>query len=127
MRLESTSMEKEVDIRKVARQHVEMDDFFAGFSLKGDQVDQPETVNDNVAVVLEQIAEEVGKCQACQLGASRKNAVPGVGSPNARLVFVGEAPGADEDAQGEPFVGRAGKLLDKIIAGMGLRRQDVFI
>lgn len=127
MRLESASMEKGVDIRKVARQHFEMDDFFAGFSIKSDQVDRPGPVDDNVAVVLEQIAEEVGNCRACQLGSSRKNAVPGVGNPNARLVFVGEAPGADEDAQGEPFVGRAGKLLDKIIAGMGLSRQDVFI
>jgi DNA polymerase len=53
--------------------------------------------------------------------------VPGEGNPNARIVFVGEGPGADEDAQGRPFVGRAGQLLDKVIAAMGLKRSDVFI
>ncbi|MHC4284665.1 MAG: uracil-DNA glycosylase [Planctomycetota bacterium] len=58
---------------------------------------------------------------------SRTNAVPGEGDPNARIMFVGEAPGADEDAQGRPFVGRAGKLLDKIITACGLKRSDVFI
>ncbi|MFA5785330.1 MAG: uracil-DNA glycosylase, partial [Phycisphaerae bacterium] len=55
------------------------------------------------------------------------NAVPGEGNPNAGIVFVGEAPGADEDAKGRPFVGRAGQLLDKIINAMGLRREDVYI
>ena len=77
--------------------------------------------------VMQQVAEEVATCTRCMLHHSRKNAVPGEGNPNARIAFVGEAPGADEDAQGRPFVGRAGKLLDKIITAMGLNRTDVFI
>ncbi len=66
-------------------------------------------------------------CQLCPLGKTRRNLVFGDGNPNARLVFVGEAPGADEDAQGLPFVGRAGQLLTKIIEAMGLTREDVYI
>ena len=120
-------MGKEVDIRKVVQQHAEIDTFFAGFSIKDDEMSQPGLLNNDVVAVLGQIGDEVRQCSRCELGTSRANAVPGAGNPNARLVFVGEAPGADEDAQGEPFVGRAGKLLDKIIAGMGLRRQDIFI
>jgi len=71
---------------------------------------------------------EIGDCRRCKLAPHRTNLVFGVGNPKARLVFVGEAPGADEDARGEPFVGRAGQLLTEIITkGMGLRREDVYI
>lgn len=76
---------------------------------------------------LAEIAEQVNQCRKCDLGSLRTNAVPGEGSAQARIMFVGEAPGADEDAQGRPFVGRAGQLLDRIIAAMGLRREDVYI
>jgi DNA polymerase len=76
---------------------------------------------------LEQIRKNLGACQRCKLGATRKNIVFGVGNPNARLLFVGEGPGADEDAQGEPFVGDAGKMLNRIIAAMELKREDVYI
>ncbi len=76
---------------------------------------------------LEQIRKNLGACQRCKLGATRKNLVFGVGNPNARLLFVGEGPGADEDTQGEPFVGDAGKMLNRIIAAMGLKREDVYI
>jgi DNA polymerase len=76
---------------------------------------------------LENIAEQTRKCRKCELGSLRKNAVPGEGNTSARLMFVGEAPGADEDTQGRPFVGRAGQLLDKIISACGLKRQDVWI
>ncbi len=76
---------------------------------------------------LEQIRKDLGACQRCKLGATRKNLVFGTGNPQARLVFVGEGPGADEDAQGEPFVGDAGKMLNRIIAAMGLKREDVYI
>jgi uracil-DNA glycosylase family 4 len=78
-------------------------------------------------VGLEAIRAEMGDCQRCSLGALRKNLVFGVGNPKAALVFVGEAPGADEDREGEPFVGRAGQLLTKIIEAMGLARRDVYI
>ena len=74
------------------------------------------------------IREDLGPCVRCKLhGLGRKQIVFGVGNPNADLMFVGEAPGADEDVQGEPFVGRAGQLLTKIIEAIGLSRSDVYI
>jgi uracil-DNA glycosylase len=76
---------------------------------------------------LEQVRAELGDCTRCKLHKARIQIVFGVGNPKASLVFVGEAPGADEDAQGEPFVGRAGQLLTKIIEAMGMRREDVYI
>lgn len=77
---------------------------------------------------LQVIAREVAGCVRCrELAATRKQTVFGVGDPNARLCFLGEAPGADEDQQGEPFVGRAGQLLNKIIEACTLRREDVYI
>ena len=76
---------------------------------------------------LKVVRDELGDCRRCGLAGGRKNLVFGVGNPNAHLVFVGEAPGADEDAQGEPFVGKAGQLLTKMIEAMGYRREDVYI
>lgn len=76
---------------------------------------------------LDAVAREVRDCRLCKLGRTRSNAVPGEGHPHARIMFVGEGPGAAEDAQGRPFVGAAGKLLDKIIASIGLERKEVFI
>jgi DNA polymerase len=76
---------------------------------------------------LQQVRDHLGDCRRCQLAGGRKSIVFGVGNPNAHLVFVGEAPGADEDAQGEPFVGKAGQLLTKMIEAMGYARQDVYI
>jgi len=71
--------------------------------------------------------EAVCNCQECPLGATRNKFVYGVGNPNADLLFIGEAPGADEDRLGEPFVGRAGQLLDKILTAIRLSRSDVYI
>jgi uracil-DNA glycosylase len=76
---------------------------------------------------LEQLADRIRSCKACAIGNSRQNSVPGEGNANAELVFVGEAPGAEEDKTGRPFVGRAGQLLTKIINAMGLEREQVFI
>jgi uracil-DNA glycosylase family 4 len=76
---------------------------------------------------LQLVRDELGDCQRCKLAPSRQNLVFGVGNPDADLVFVGEAPGADEDAQGEPFVGKAGQLLTKMIEAMGYARGDVYI
>ena len=76
---------------------------------------------------LPQIRDDLGDCRRCKLSAGRTNIVFGVGNPKAELVFVGEGPGADEDRLGEPFVGAAGQLLDKMIAAMGLARRDVYI
>ena len=80
------------------------------------------------ADTLPTIRAELGECTRCKLHTlGRRQIVFGVGDPNANLMFVGEAPGADEDIQGEPFVGRAGQLLTKIIEAIGLRREDVYI
>jgi DNA polymerase len=76
---------------------------------------------------LESIRNDMGDCKRCDLSASRNNIVFGAGNPRADLVFVGEAPGADEDRQGQPFVGRAGQLLTRILEAMGLKRKDVYI
>jgi len=76
---------------------------------------------------LEKIREDIGDCQRCKLCSTRTHIVFGSGNPKAKLVFVGEAPGADEDAQGLPFVGRAGQLLTKIIESISLSRQEVYI
>ncbi|HEY7353544.1 MAG TPA: uracil-DNA glycosylase, partial [Terriglobales bacterium] len=74
------------------------------------------------------IREDIGDCARCKLHKQgRKQIVFGVGNPHAELMFIGEAPGADEDQQGEPFVGRAGQLLNNMIKAMGLRREDVYI
>ena len=80
------------------------------------------------ASALKAIQEEIGDCTRCPLAyAGRKKIVFGDGSPTARLMFVGEGPGADEDVQGIPFVGKAGQLLNNMIAAMGLARSDVYI
>jgi len=77
---------------------------------------------------LEELRSHIGDCRRCKLAPHRTHLVFGVGNPRARLVFVGEAPGRDEDLKGEPFVGRAGQLLTEIISkGMKLRREDVYI
>ncbi|HVE81989.1 MAG TPA: uracil-DNA glycosylase [Myxococcales bacterium] len=76
---------------------------------------------------LEEIRAELGDCQRCKLCRGRTNIVFGVGNPRAELVFVGEGPGADEDAQGIPFVGKAGQLLTKMIEAMGFTRDEVYI
>jgi len=73
------------------------------------------------------LKEEILNCQKCPLYRERKNAVPGEGNSEAELMFVGEAPGRDEDVQGNPFVGKAGQLLTKIINAMNFQRKDVFI
>lgn len=94
-------------------------------------------LKDNVAVVtpgkasgagkIESVAAEVKSCELCGLAKTRTNTVFGVGDVNARLMFIGEAPGRDEDLKGEPFVGRAGALLTRMIKGMGYEREDVYI
>jgi uracil-DNA glycosylase family 4 len=76
---------------------------------------------------LEVIRVDLNSCTLCKLSPTRKNIVFGSGNPNADLMFVGEAPGADEDEQGLPFVGRAGQLLTKIIEAIDMRREEVFI
>ena len=78
-------------------------------------------------VSLDDVRARMGECTLCKLHKGRHTIVFGVGNPEARLMFVGEAPGEDEDLKGEPFVGKAGQLLTKMIEAMGLRREDVYI
>lgn len=143
------------DCVKALEQLLEIDEFFTGsFGVKGagltvelpaavllgcapetQAIDTIKTKNETLNIndslskkeKLEAVAEAVRNCRKCGLCEGRTNAVPGEGNPEARLVFVGEGPGADEDACGRPFVGRAGQLLTKIIASMKLTREDVFI
>lgn len=86
-----------------------------------------DTCADYADLSLEQMKEVIRKCQKCRLCETRNNVVPGEGNEHARLMFIGEGPGADEDMTGRPFVGKAGQLLDKIILAMGIKREGVFI
>lgn len=79
------------------------------------------------AALLAEIASEVRACRRCRLCEGRAHAVPGEGNPQARLMFIGEGPGAQEDQTGRPFVGAAGQLLDRLLSGVGLSRDEVFI
>jgi len=89
---------------------------------------RPEQKASDPVVALKLIREDLGDCTRCKLHQQgRKQIVFGVGNPHADLMFVGEGPGADEDIQGEPFVGRAGQLLNNMIKAMGIRREDVYI
>ena len=83
--------------------------------------------NGDSAKLLEAYYNEIKDCQLCSLGSTRTKFVFGVGNPNADLLLIGEAPGQNEDLQGEPFVGRAGQLLDKILHSIGLSREEVYI
>ena len=80
-----------------------------------------------VRELLDAVRADLGDCRRCKLAAGRQRLVFGEGNPEARLMFVGEGPGADEDRSGRPFVGAAGQLLDRMIEAMGLRRDDVYI
>ena len=114
---EEMAARKSVAVRKPADESI--------FEILNPQPEQG--VSDPVAA-LKLIREDLGDCTRCKLHRQgRKQIVFGVGNPGADLMFVGEGPGADEDAQGEPFVGRAGQLLNNMIKAMGLRREDVYI
>ena len=79
------------------------------------------------AIPLEELKAQACQCHACELGQTRTNLVFGVGDEHARVMIVGEAPGKNEDLQGEPFVGAAGKYLDELLGYAGLNREDVYI
>ncbi len=94
---------------------------------EGDTPPAPGEDRETTSDTLDEIRSDLGECTRCKLHSGRTTLVFGVGDPDADLVFVGEAPGRDEDRQGEPFVGRAGQLLTKIIAAIGLSREEVYI
>ena len=95
--------------------------------LDGKLVKNPNSTDDRASEDLDSFYHEIKECQLCSLGATRTKFVFGVGNPNADLMLIGEAPGKYEDLQGEPFVGRAGQLLDKILASINLSREKVYI
>lgn len=78
-------------------------------------------------VELDKVRQDIAACSACGLSKTRTNTVPGEGSPNADILFIGEAPGVNEDKEGIPFCGAAGKFLNEMLASIGLNREDVFI
>lgn len=91
------------------------------------EVKTPMSAAKNKQDILNELAAQIKKCKKCALGLTRLNAVPGEGNADAKIMFVGEGPGFDEDHQGRPFIGRAGTLLTKMIEAMGLKREDIFI
>jgi len=101
--------------------------FFSDLGVTHLSVDPPTTPETERPGTLDEIRADLGDCTRCKLHDGRRNIVFGTGNPNADLMFVGEAPGADEDLQGLPFVGRAGQLLTRIIEAIGLQREQVYI
>jgi len=95
--------------------------------LRRPQSPQKEASSNDQTKRLQAVRDEMGDCKRCGLCDGRTNIVFGTGDPKARLMFIGEAPGHDEDLKGEPFVGRAGQLLTKMIEAMGFQRSDVYI
>jgi uracil-DNA glycosylase family 4 len=123
-------------VRALKEQVVNQKSLSVGIEWKKTPKDDKKVKTGNIADVnvadkeegLEKVCRQMGNCQLCPLGKTRKNLVFGDGNPRAQIVFVGEAPGADEDEQGLPFVGRAGQLLtDIIVKGLKLQRKDVYI
>lgn len=96
-------------------------------SMPKDKSPSQPTASKDKPAALKVIREDIGDCTRCRLHERRTNIVFGIGNVNPDIMFVGEGPGADEDAQGEPFVGRAGQLLNNMITAMGIRREDVYI
>jgi uracil-DNA glycosylase family 4 len=119
-------MEWRISLEDKARQLVDrLEEKLKFFSQLGAEfVSSPSSSEDSACLSLR---ERIINCQKCPLSKGRKNAVPGEGSLGTELMFVGEAPGRDEDIQGRPFVGRAGQLLTKIILAMKFQREDVYI
>jgi len=124
------------DLKNYIQEETEARGACAVLCLKGvdesveSMIEDPQSSKSNVIIpkmTLRDIREELGDCQRCNLCSTRNNIVFGEGHENARLVFVGEAPGGEEDKQGRPFVGRAGQLLTRIVEAMGLSRKDVYI
>ena len=114
---------------KAARYFEQQEELF-GSEISLDVKLAPNRVSDEkgeASALLDSFYNEIKECQLCSLGSTRTKFVFGVGNPNADLLLIGEAPGRNEDLQGEPFVGQAGKLLDKILASINLSREEVYI
>jgi DNA polymerase len=122
-----SQIESGIDVGKKPAYLYMMGEITALDESPADRLQTQNRTSDRKALTLGEVKNELGDCQRCSLGRVRTNIVFGEGNPKAEIAFVGEAPGGDEDIQGRPFVGRAGQLLTKIIAAMGLKRADVYI
>src|SRR6266576_3832174 len=118
----------EIQIQPEQREPLPKAKAAAVIPLELSEATRPESAFSDPAQALLAIREDIGDCTRCRLHKQgRKQIVFGVGNPRAELMFIGEAPGADEDEQGEPFVGRAGQLLNNMIKAMGLSREEIYI
>ncbi len=119
---------QELGVRGVSRDPKWRERGDSGVTIEAGASESPVDAAGDPALELVALREHIGDCTRCKLHKQgRTHVVFGAGNPRAQLMFVGEAPGADEDLQGEPFVGRAGQLLTKIIQSIGLERSDVYI
>lgn len=113
-------------LNKVKSYFMQQEELFGELIYPTKNVQKPKTELSNMKT-LDELNSIASGCLKCTLGHTRTNLVFGVGNPKSRVMFIGEAPGADEDAQGEPFVGRAGQLLNKILTAIEMKREDVYI
>lgn len=113
-------------LNKVKSYFMQQEELFGELIYPTAKAQEPKTELSNMKT-LDELNSITSGCLKCTLGHTRTNLVFGVGNPKSRVMFIGEAPGADEDAQGEPFVGRAGQLLNKILAAIEMKREDVYI
>lgn len=113
-------------LNKVKSYFMQQEELFGELIYPAAKTQEPKTELSNMKT-LDELNSITSGCLKCTLGHTRTNVVFGVGNPKSRVLFIGEAPGADEDAQGEPFVGRAGQLLNKILAAIEMKREDVYI
>jgi DNA polymerase len=113
-------------LNKVKSYFMQQEELFGELIYPTTNVQKPKTELSNMKT-LDELNSIASGCLKCTLGHTRTNLVFGVGNPESRVMFIGEAPGADEDAQGEPFVGRAGQLLNKILAAIEMKREEVYI
>ncbi len=118
---------KKLEVIELARRYMLQQRDIYGNQLWGDFKVKNERRAKNVYSSLGEMYNDVKECQKCPLGSLRINFVFGVGNPNSKIVLIGEAPGRDEDLKGEPFVGRAGQLLNKILNAINLKREEVYI
>ena len=113
-------------LNKVERYFMQQEELFGEVLYPTAKVQEPKTEWSDLKT-LDELNSKICNCLKCTLGHTRTNFVFGVGNPKSRVMFIGEAPGADEDAQGEPFVGRAGQLFNKILTAIKMKREDVYI
>ena len=118
---------KKLELVELAKRYILQQKDIYGNQLWGDFKVKNERREKKVHSSLVEMYNDVKECQKCPLGSLRINFVFGVGNPNSKIVLIGEAPGRDEDLKGEPFVGRAGQLLNKILNAINLKREEVYI